>query len=52
VIFSPRSNVFEAHIQKPSTLQKVKIAMEILVQNLEKKFTIIHSQNWIFGAKI
>jgi len=35
VIFSPRSSVFEAHFQEPSTLQEVKIAIGILAQNLE-----------------
>jgi len=35
VIFSPRSSVFEAHFQEPSTLRKVKIAMDTLVQNLK-----------------
>jgi len=35
VIFSPSSSVFEVLFQGPSTLQKVKIAMDILAQNLE-----------------
>jgi len=35
VIFSPRSSVFEAHFQEPSTLRKVKIAMDTLAQHLE-----------------
>jgi len=35
VIFSPRSSVFEAHFQEPSTLWKVKIAMDTLAQNHE-----------------
>jgi len=35
VIFSPRSNVFEAHFQEPSTLWKVKIAIGTFAQNLE-----------------
>jgi len=35
VIFSPRSSVFEAHFQELSTLQKVKIAMDTLLQDLE-----------------
>jgi len=35
VIFSPKSNVFEAHFQEPSTLWKVKIAMGTLAPNLE-----------------
>ena len=35
--FSPRSSVFEAHFQEPSTLREVKIAMAILAQKLELK---------------
>jgi len=35
VIFSLRSNVFEARFQEPSTLGKVKIAMGTLALNLE-----------------
>jgi len=35
VILSPRSGVFEAHFQELSTLQKAKIAMDTLAQNLE-----------------
>jgi len=35
LIFSPRSSVFEAHFQEPSTLQKVKIVVDTLVQHLE-----------------
>jgi len=37
VIFPPRYRVIEAHFQGPSTLQKVKIAMDTLAQNLELK---------------
>jgi len=33
--FSPRSSVFEGHFQEPSTLQKIKTAMDTLAQNLE-----------------
>jgi len=35
VIFSPRFRVFEAHFWEPSTLQKVKIAVDTVAQNLE-----------------
>jgi len=35
VDFSPRSSVFEAHFQEPSTLWKVKIAMGPLALNLK-----------------
>jgi len=35
VIFSQRSSVFEVHSQEPSTLQKVKIAMDTRAQNLK-----------------
>jgi len=53
VIFSLRSNVFEAHFQEPSTLWKVKIAMDTLAQNLEieKSYSNIFKY-LIFDAKI
>jgi len=35
--FSPRFSILEAHFQESSTLQKVKIAIDTLAQNLEKK---------------
>jgi len=35
VIFSPTSRVFEAHFQEPSTLGKVKVAMDTLALHLE-----------------
>jgi len=37
VIFSPRFSIFEAQVQKSSTLWKVKIAMDTLAQNLERE---------------
>jgi len=37
MIFSPRSSVFEAHFQEPSTPREVNIAVGILAQNLEYK---------------
>jgi len=37
VISSSRSIAFEAHFQEPPILQKVKIAMDTLAQNLKLK---------------
>jgi len=51
VIFSPRSSVFEAHFQEPSTLHKAKIAMVPLHKILNRKIIIIHFQNRILDAK-
>jgi len=44
VTFSPRFSVFEVHLQEPSTLQKVKIAMGTIAQNL----ILEKSQSFIF----
>jgi len=46
VIFSPRSSVFEAHFQEPSTLRKVKIAILRKVKiatlwNVKKRLTLL-----------
>jgi len=52
VIFSPRSSVYEAHFQEPSTLQKVKIAMDTPAPKiLSRKIIINHFQDHIFDAK-
>jgi len=51
VIFPLRSIVLEAPLKEHSTLLKVKIPMNTLAQNLNRKIIVSHLQNWIFEAK-
>ncbi len=48
VMFSPRSSVFEAHFQEPSTLENEDLWWTPLYKILNRKIIIIHFYNWIF----
>jgi len=52
VIFSPRSSVFEAHFQDPLLIiENHDLQWTSLHKILNRKFLIIHIQNWIFDTK-
>jgi len=50
VNFSPRSSVFEAHFQKPSTLWKLRLRWIPLYKILNKKIIINHFKSEVLGA--